>query len=186
MAKLLRGAQAHAACLPAAAGRQKCNADTVAVPPWLPCSRHRCVHQVTDCMLPKVLIPNCCRLLMSCCSSRVGWPLHFAAPFYSLTTALAEPCASKVGKCPACCSSHTCLNPYRDVPCAAPQPAPYTFRAARVVSAALLCSSSRMTSPRQLLRAMHHQQGQSQHWMLAGRHQLGDCPSGQATGSDPF
>ena len=135
VAKLLRGAQAHAACLPAAAGRQKCNADTVAVPPWLPCSRHRCVHQVTDCMLPKVLIPNCCRLLMSCCSSRVGWPLHFAAPFYSLTTALAEPCASKVGKCPACCSSHTCLNPYRNVPCAAPQPAPYTFRVSRL----LLC-----------------------------------------------
>ena len=103
--------------------------------PWLPCSRHRGVHQVTDCMLPKVLIPNCCRLLMSCCSSRVGWPLHFAAPFYSLTTALAEPCASKVGKCPACCSSHTCLNPYRNVPCAAPQPAPYTFRVSRL----LLC-----------------------------------------------
>ena len=62
VAKFLRDAQAHIARLHVNTGRQS-HADNVAVPPWLPCSRRRCVHQVTDGMLPQVLIPKCCLLL---------------------------------------------------------------------------------------------------------------------------
>ena len=137
-------------CCLSTAGRQSRPADSVAVRPWLPCSRRRCVHQVTGCMLPNVLIPDCCRLLMSCSSSRLLGPLHFAAPFDSAGGNMASALCVKVGHLFSLLfvsyflARMTSFNFHGEAPGAATQPAPYTCRLAHVSSAISVCSGSRL------------------------------------------